>query len=173
LDRRDELLLAVAERGPIHVDLHLALRGPLLHLLREDVVTGRNEALEEPDAELRPRLRGRHAVEHLETGSRSARDQRGLAKELTPRDQSCVEPLGELSKTMIHGSSLMNADERRVMLPQPWIAGKKRSRCSHDAAGVDAVVSVQVGSRARLAEMIHAERELSHAERPADERESV
>src|ERR1700716_4121593 len=42
-----------------------------------------------------------------------------------------------------------------------------------DRLGVDSVVPVEIGARARLAEVVHAERQLGHAERRPDERERV
>ena len=56
LDGGDELLLPVTEGGPVQLDLDLPLGAPGLDLLGQDVVAGGDEALEEPDAELRPAL---------------------------------------------------------------------------------------------------------------------
>src|SRR5882724_11533447 len=42
-----------------------------------------------------------------------------------------------------------------------------------DGGGVDPVVPVEIGPRARLPEVVHAERQLGHAERRSDERERV
>src|SRR4029453_7503911 len=39
--------------------------------------------------------------------------------------------------------------------------------------GIDAVVPIEIGARARLAEVVHAERQLGHAERRPDERQRV
>src|SRR5215831_5421139 len=110
LDGGHELLLAVAEGRPIHVDLDLALRRPRLHLLGEYVVACRHVALEKPDAQLGPALRVRHAAQYGESGCRSARDGHGLAEEFTAADESRVQSFGKVLESTLHHVSLLDED---------------------------------------------------------------
>src|SRR5262245_44226306 len=52
-------------------------------------------------------------------------------------------------------------------------AGQEAAGCLRDGGGVDAVVAVEILARAGLAEVVHAEGELGHAEGGADEGERV
>src|SRR5216110_1882185 len=52
-------------------------------------------------------------------------------------------------------------------------AAQEERRGPGDRGGVDTVVMIEGGARTRLAEVVHAQRELGHAERRADERERV
>src|SRR5439155_26604030 len=105
LDGRHELLLAVSERRPVELDVDLALLGPRLDVLGQDLVAVGHEALEEPDAEPRLRLRAGQAPENVQAGGRAASDRDGTADELPARHQTGVEPLGELAKRWRHGIS--------------------------------------------------------------------
>src|SRR5262245_8812632 len=95
LDGGDELLLAVAEGGPVELGLDVALLGPRLDVLGEDVVAGGHVALEEPDAELGLGLRRRHAAQHGQAGGGSAGEHRRFPEKLAPADQARVELGGE------------------------------------------------------------------------------
>src|SRR5439155_23494174 len=59
------------------------------------------------------------------------------------------------------------------MLSAGESAAQEDRRRLDDRGGVDAVVAIEGGARSRLAEVVHAQRELRHAERRADEREGV
>src|SRR5437762_9326260 len=50
---------------------------------------------------------------------------------------------------------------------------QERSRAAGDGLGADAVVTVEIGARARLPEVVHAERELDRAKGSTDEAERV
>src|SRR5207253_9706569 len=50
---------------------------------------------------------------------------------------------------------------------------RQHARRSLDGGGVDPVVPIEIGPRARLPEVVNAERQLGHAERRPDERERV
>src|SRR5215813_14116146 len=110
LDGGHELLLPVAEGRPVHVDLHLALRRPRLHLLGEHVVACRHVALEKPDAQFGPALRVRRAAQYGESGCRSARDGHGLAEEFTAADESRVQSFGKVLESTLHHVSLLDED---------------------------------------------------------------
>ena len=79
LDRGDELLLTVAEGGPVELHLYLPLRRPALNLLGQNIVAGGDIAFEEPYPQLGRALRPRHALERLESSGGAARDDGGLA----------------------------------------------------------------------------------------------
>src|SRR5262249_46251723 len=98
----DELLLAVAEGGPVEFHLHLPLRRPGLHLLLEDVVARGDEALEEPHAKLGRTLRPRHAFECLESCGGTAGDDGGLAEKFAPRDEARVESVCQFLQPALH-----------------------------------------------------------------------
>jgi hypothetical protein len=68
---------------------------PGLDVLREDVVPAGHVALEEPDAKLGLRLRGRHAAQHGQTGGGAAGENRGFPEKLAAGDQARVELGGE------------------------------------------------------------------------------
>ena len=99
LDRRDELLLPVTERGPVELDLDVLLLRPRLDVPGQDVVGAGDEALEEPDAELGLGLGAGHRAEHAEAGGGAARDDGGATQELAPGDQACIELLGHAAQT--------------------------------------------------------------------------
>src|SRR5437764_3710 len=50
---------------------------------------------------------------------------------------------------------------------------RQHARRSLDGGGVDPVVPIEIGPRARLPEVVNAERQLGHAERRPDDRERV
>src|SRR5262249_51936319 len=77
LDGGHELRLSVTKRRPVGLDGDLAVLGPVLHLLLEDVVAGGDEALEEPHAKLGRALRGGHALQHRESRGGATGDDRG------------------------------------------------------------------------------------------------
>src|SRR5215471_14873211 len=91
LDRGDELLLAVAEGGPVELGLDVALLRPGLDLLGEDVVAAGHVALEEPDAQLGLRLCRRHRAQHGQAGGGPAGQNGGFPEKLAPGDHSRVE----------------------------------------------------------------------------------
>src|SRR5882724_1382458 len=105
LDGGHELLLAIAERRPVELDLDLALLRPVLDLPRQDVVAGRDVALEEPHAQLRS-LRVRHRVEDAEPRRRAARDDRRLTQKLATRDEARRELISQIRESPVHGASL-------------------------------------------------------------------
>src|SRR5215813_3226916 len=96
LDGGHELLLPVSESRPVHVDLDLALRRPRLHLLGEHVVARRHVALEEPDAQLGPALRVRHAAGPPVTTAALRRNSR---RPMSPASRRSARPLSRLSIT--------------------------------------------------------------------------
>src|SRR5512144_30932 len=59
------------------------------------------------------------------------------------------------------------------MLTQSRPPGKESVRGARDRGGIDAVVAVEIAPRARLAKVVHAERELRDAERAAQEGQGV
>ena len=115
LDGGHELLLAIAERRPVELDLDLALLGPVLDLPRQDVVAGRDVALEEPHAQLRP-LRVRHRVEDAEPRRRAARDDRRLTQKLATRHEARREPISQIRESPVHEASLRN----QSVTPMTW-----------------------------------------------------
>lgn len=59
------------------------------------------------------------------------------------------------------------------MLTRSRSAGKQTVHGERDRVGVHTVVTVEIASRAGLADVIHAERDLRHAERAAQEGQAV
>ena len=105
LDRGHEFLLPVPERGPVHLDVDVPLLRPGLDVLGEDVVAGRDEALEEPDAELGLGLGAGHRLEDVEAGGGAPGDDGRATQELAPGDQARIELRGEGLETRVgrHG----------------------------------------------------------------------
>src|SRR5262249_39124442 len=120
LDGGDELLLAVAEGGPVHLDLDVLVLRPGLDVLGDDVVGRGHEALEQPDAQLGLRLGVRHLIESLEPGGGPAGDDGGATQEFAAGDDVGVELLGEWAKAAVH----------RVPL---WMTTGSVVGCSRDA----------------------------------------
>src|SRR5258707_12696595 len=89
--------------------------------------------------------------------SRSARFLRRLSMEAPPLERG--------------GATGRGWDDR--MLPQSRAPGKETVRGARDRGRVDAVVAVEIAPRARLAEVIHSERQLRDAERSAQEGQRV
>ncbi len=118
LDGGHELLLAIAERRPVELDLDLALPRPVLDLPRQDVVAGRDVALEEPHTQLRS-LRVRHRVEDAEPRRRATRDDRRLPQKLTTRDEARREPISQIRESPVHEASLRTPSVPRR--GSPWL----------------------------------------------------
>src|SRR5690242_5516077 len=76
-----------------------------------------------------------------------------------------------LSRVSMEAPPLERGDAR--MLTQSGPPGKESVRGALDRGRVDAVVAIEIAARTRLAEVIHAERQLRDAERPAQEGERV
>src|SRR4030095_14485644 len=114
LDGRDELLLAIAEGRPVHLDLDVLVLRPRLDLLGDHVVARGDEALEEPEPQLGLGLRRRHAAQRVQSRRGAAGDDRRLAKELAARDETCAELLGQMLEAVVH---------RRLLLGSAWSRG--------------------------------------------------
>jgi hypothetical protein len=110
LDRRDKLLLPVAERGPVELHLDAPLLRPELDVSGEDVVRGGDEAFEEPDAELRLGLGAGHRAEDFQPRCGTAGHDGSASEELPAGDPAGVELLGVAAETWVdHGSLLVSS----------------------------------------------------------------
>ena len=125
LDRRDELLLPIPEGGPVELDLDVPLLCPDLDVLREHVVAGGHEALEQPDAELGARLGAGHRPQGVEAGGGAAGDERRATQELAPGDQARIELFGSFTETRVgHGR-----------LPGRWVIERRHSESRRGDGG--------------------------------------